>query len=217
MLLLARDEDDGRGMTDAQVRDEAMTLLLAGHETTANALAWAWHLLAQNPTALGLLAEEVRGVCAGRPVRFEDLARLPYTLQVFKETLRLRPPAYIVTREATRAFTIQGHPVAAGSVVLVAIHALHRRADTFPEPLAFRPERFAPEAERRLPKGAFLPFGGGPRVCIGNHFAMMEGQLVLATLVQRVRFSPTYTAEPVAEPMVTLRPRGGLPMRVQRV
>ncbi|MBI5512404.1 MAG: cytochrome P450 [Deltaproteobacteria bacterium] len=217
MLLLARDEDDGHGMTDTQVRDEAMTLLLAGHETTANALAWAWHLLAQNPGALGRMADEVRGVCQGRPVRPEDLTLLPYTLQVFKETLRLRPPAYIVTREAVRDFTITGHPVAAGGVVMVGVHALHRRPDTFPDPLAFRPERFAPEAEKKLPRGAFLPFGGGPRVCIGNHFATMEGQLVLATLVQRVRFTPRYTSEPVAEPMVTLRPKGGLPMRVTRV
>jgi cytochrome P450 len=216
MLLLARDEDDGTGMTDTQIRDEAMTLLLAGHETTANALTWAWYLLTQHPDLYDRLQREVDTVLAGRAPRMEDLPRLPFTLQVFKESMRLYPPAYLMGRQATRDVELGGHTLPRGAIVMINIFGMHHRADYFPDPERFNPDRFAPESEKAMFKGAYLPFGGGSRVCIGNHFALMEGQLILATLAQRVRFELTRNPAIEPEPLVTLRPKGGLQVRVRR-
>jgi cytochrome P450 len=209
-LLAAVDEDgSGQGMTDRQVRDELMTLLLAGHETTANALGWSFYLLARHPDAYARLRDESAGVLAGRPPTVEDLPRLPFSLAVLKEAMRLYPPAYIVGRAAEREVEIGGARIARGGPVMINIYGMHHRADYFPEPERFLPGRFL--REETIPRGAYLPFGGGARVCIGNHFALMEGQLILAHLAQRVRF--TYDGPPVEpEPLVTLRPRGGLPM-----
>src|SRR5439155_4354486 len=181
MLLLARDEADGSQLGDEEVRDEAMTLLLAGHETTANALAWAQWLLGRHPDVYARLRAECDAVLGGRTPGFEDWPRLPYATQVLKEAMRLYPPAYLLGRVAERDFTLGGHRVAAGTIVMVNVLGMHRRGDYFAEPEAFRPERFEAAAEKALPRGAFLPFGGGPRVCIGNHFALMEGALILAT------------------------------------
>ena len=214
VLIAARDEDDGTGMTDSQMRDEAMTLMLAGHETTANTLAWTWYLLGTHPEAQDRVVAEVRAVCGGKTPTFEDLPRMPYVAQVIKESMRLYPPAYIVVREAQRPFEINGHAINKGEMPFVNIFGIHRRADYYPQPNAFRPERFEPAQEKALPRGAFIPFGAGPRVCIGNHFAAMEAQIVLATIAQRVRFELVSTQEPEMEPMVTLRPRGGLAVRV---
>ena len=217
MLLLAQDQDDGSVMTDKQVRDEAMTILLAGHETSANALAWSLYLLARHRDVRARLEDEVDRELGGRSPDLASLARLPYTLQVFKEAMRLYPPAYMVVRRATRDVAIGGHRMRKGESVVVNIIGMHRRAAYFAEPLAFRPERFAPEAEQAIDRHAYLPFGGGPRVCIGNHFALMEGHIALARLVQELRFDLLPGREQVEmETLITLRPRGGLPMRITR-
>jgi len=217
MLLLAQDEDDGSVMTDKQVRDEAMTIVLAGHETTANALAWTFYLLAQHPTARARLEREVDAALEGRSPTLADLPKLPYTLQVFKEAMRLYPPAYVFARRPVRDVTLGGHAVPKGQMVLFNVAGIHRVARYFPEPHRFDPDRFAPAAEKALPRQAYMPFGAGSRICIGNHFALMEGQLVLAALAQRLRFDPLPGARYVdTESLVTLRPRGGLPMRVHR-
>jgi cytochrome P450 len=217
MLLLAQDEDDGSVMTDKQVRDEAMTIVLAGHETTANALAWTFYLLAQHPAARARLEHEVDAVLGGRSPTLADLPKLPYALQVFKEAMRLYPPAYVFARRPVRDVTLGGYAVAKGQMVVFNVAGMHRMARHYPEPNRFDPERFTPAAEKALPRQAYMPFGAGSRVCIGNHFALMEGQLVLAALAQRLRFDPLPGARSVdTESLVTVRPRGGLPMRVHR-
>jgi cytochrome P450 len=215
MLVLARDEDDGTRLTDREVRDEVMTLLLAGHETTANALTWTWHELGRHPEALARLEAEVGRVLGDRPVTTADLPALPWTAAVIDEALRLHPPVYTTGREALREVELGGHRLPARSIVAINIRGIHRRADYYPDPLAFRPERMLPEAKKPRPRHHYLPFGAGPRVCIGAHFAGMEAQLALATLAQQVRIrltSPTVAAEP----LVTLRPRGGMPAIVTR-
>jgi cytochrome P450 len=217
MLLAAQDEDDGTGMSDQQVRDEAMTLFLAGHETTANGLAWSLYRLAQHPELRERLESEVDTVLGGRPPTIADLPRLPFALQIFKETLRLYPPAFGTLRLAERDVTLGPYAFPAGSLVFVNIIGMHRRTALFPEPYRFAPDRFAPEAEKRLQRFSYIPFGGGPRICIGNHFALMEGQLALATLAQRVRLDllPGWCrVEP--EALMTLRPRNAIAMRVTR-
>ncbi|MBX3206740.1 MAG: cytochrome P450 [Labilithrix sp.] len=210
MLLDARDED-GTAMTDRQVRDEAMTLFLAGHETTANALSWTFYLLARHPDARARMEAELDAL--GRVPSYEDLKQLPYTLAVFKEAMRLYPPAYVLGRRSVADATIGEHLVRKSSIVLVSILGIHRRSDLWPDPETFDPGRFLGDKEKQLPRCAYMPFGAGPRVCIGNHFALMEGHALLATVARRVRFEPT-SAEPAElEPLVTLRPKGGLAMR----
>ncbi|HKE14067.1 MAG TPA: cytochrome P450 [Kofleriaceae bacterium] len=217
MLLLARDQDDGGVMTDKQVRDEAMTIMLAAHETTANALVWSLYLLAHNPDVRARLEDEVDRVLGGRSPDLAALAELPCTLQVFKEAMRLYPPAYMVVRRATRDVALGGHQVRKGEAVIVNIVGMHRRAEHFPDPLRFRPERFTAAAEKALDRHVYLPFGGGPRVCIGNHFALMEGHIALARLVQELRFDLVPGRERAElEPLITLRPKGGMPMRISR-
>lgn len=226
MLMRAQDEDAGAGaivpeaqrsgMSDAQLRDEAMTIFLAGHETTANGLTWAFYLLSQNPDKLAVLQAEAARVLRGRTPVFADLPNLPYALQVFKESLRLYPPAYVFGREVVGDVTIGGVALPKGAYTAICPYILHRRLDAFPEPERFLPERFSPENEARLPRYAFLPFGGGPRVCIGNQFALMEGQLLLATLAQRVTLGLTPNQSVETEPLVTLRPKHGMRMAVRR-
>jgi cytochrome P450 len=213
LLLSTRDADTGQGLSDQELRDEVMTLFLAGHETTANALTWALSLLSAHPEAAARLAEEVDAL-EGHVPRFEDLARLPYAMAVFKEALRLYPPAYVVGRTALTATRIGGHKLPRGQVVFLNIYGIHRRPDLFPEPEQFKPERFLDGAEKRLPKGAYVPFGGGPRICVGNHFALMEGQLVLARLAQRFELARSVERLVEAEPLVTLRPKQAVRMRV---
>lgn len=219
MLLQAQYEDDGSRMSDQQVHDEVMTLFLAGHETTANALAWTWMLLAQHPDVYARMRAEVdRVLGAGATARtpgFDDLVNLPYTLQVFKEALRLYPPVPMLVRQATQSITLGGYALPAGSVVVLSPAMLHRRPEAFPDPERFDPDRWTPEAEARLPVSTYLPFGSGPRVCIGNHFAMMEGHVVLATLAQRVLFTLVEGQRIEQELLITLRPRYGIAMQVQ--
>jgi cytochrome P450 len=216
MLLLARDDSDNTGLTDQQVRDESMTLLLAGHETTANALTWTWYELARNSGALDRLEEEVARVVGDRPVTTEDLPKMPWNLAVVEESMRLHPPAYMVAREARTEVTLGGHRLPKGSIVGVYIRAIHRRPEYWPLPLAFQPERMLPEAKKARPRHHYLPFGAGPRVCIGSHFALLEAQLALATMVQHAKLRVlAHDVQP--DPMVTLRPRGGMPAVVTSV
>jgi cytochrome P450 len=213
MLLMARDEDDGGGMTDQQVRDEAMTVFGAGHETTAAALMWTWYLLSQHPDVEARLMEELDTVLGGRTPQLSDLPRLTYTEMVIKEAMRLYPPAWSVTRQTVGDdVVISGYPIKQGSVVILNIYGVHRDARYFPDPERFDPERFSPENEKTIPKHAYLPFGGGPRVCIGNAFAMMEARLIVATIAQQFHLSlaPGHNVEP--QRVFTLRAKYGMKM-----
>jgi len=209
-LLEARDEDDGASMSDKQIRDEVLTLFVAGHETTATALAWSIYLLGRHPEIYAAVEREVAALDG--PPTHADLPRLPLTLRVFKEALRLYPPVYFDGRQAEADTTLEGIACPEGTVVLFAPYSLHRRPDLWPDPERFDPDRFLPEAEAARSRYAWLPFGIGPRVCIGMGFALMEGQLVLARLIQRARFEVTSEEQP--DPSATLRPRGGVPVRI---
>jgi cytochrome P450 len=215
LLLHARDEDR-TGMTDKQLRDEAMTLFLAGHETTALALSWAWGLLGSHPEAEARLHAEVDAVLAGRPPAVEDLPRLRFTEAVVLEAMRLYPPAYVVGREAAEECTVAGYRVPRRMTLLMSQWVVHRDGRFFEAPEKFRPERWLDGLAERLPKYAYFPFGGGPRVCIGNTFAMMETVLVLATMAQELHFrlAPGHVLE--TWPTFTLRPKDGVPAVLAR-
>jgi cytochrome P450 len=215
MLLQARDEL-GAGMSERQVRDEVMTLLLAGHETTALALTWAFLLLDRNPEARDRLEAELAEVLGGEPVSPEDVRALPYAQAVINETLRLYPPAYVTGREAIRDTTIRGTHIPRGHIVLISMYTTHRDERFFPEPDGFRPERWLDGLEKRLPRGAFIPFGMGSRKCIGASFAMMEATLLLATIARRWRFELA-PAEIATQPSITLRPAAAMPARIRSV
>lgn len=216
-ILLQAREEDGSGMSDEQITDESLTLFGAGHETTATALTWVWYLLACHPDIYHNVQREVDRVLRGRAPTYADLANLPYTLQVFKETLRLYPPAYAFTRAALRTVKINDYWIPERGIVMVSPYVIHRKTDYFPEPEKFDPERFTPEKEKQLPRYAYIPFGAGPRICIGNHFAMMEGHLLLATLAQRVTFELVPRQDIVPDPSktITIRPRHGIKMVVR--
>jgi cytochrome P450 len=214
-MLLSAKNDDGSQLSDRQIRDEAMTILVAGHETSANTLAWTLYLLARHPEVRSRLEREVDAVLGDRAVQLDDLTALPYTLAVLKEAQRLYPPAYVVGRRARRSVTLEGQTVARNQVVLINVMGMQRRADQFVQPNHFRPERFDLAAQPPLSTQAYMPFGAGPRVCIGNHFALMELQLILATWTRRMRFELENVSEELAcEPLITLRPRGGVVGRV---
>jgi cytochrome P450 len=213
MLLLARDEN-GVGMSERQIRDEVMTLLLAGHETTALALTWAFVLLDRNAEARSRLEAELGAVLGDRPPSPDDVPALPYAQAVINETLRLYPPAYVTGREAVRATVIRGLPIPNRHIVLISIYATHRDPRFFPEPDAFRPERWLDGLEKRLPRGAFIPFGMGSRKCIGAAFAMMEATLLLATIARRWRFD-LGAGEVPTHPSITLRPAFAVPGRIR--
>ena len=208
-LLGARDED-GRPMTDTQLRDEVITMLLAGHETTAVSLSWIWYLLAQYPAVEAKLWEELDQVLAGRPPVAADLPRLVWTECIVKEGMRLYPPVWAVVRSPIRDCEIGGYHVTARSNIVMSQWVVHHDPQLYPEPDAFRPERWLGEAAKALPKFAWFPFGGGPRSCIGSGFAMLEAALVLATVAQRyqLRLASDRPVQPT--PTITLRPRGGV-------
>jgi cytochrome P450 len=216
LSLLLRAREDGAGMTDRQVRDEALTLVLAGHETTANALTWTWWLLSEHPEVEDRLHQDLARTLGGRSPGAADLEALRYAEMVLAESIRLRPPAWAIGRRAIRDVRIGEVDVPSGSIVVVSPWLLHRDPRWWPEPQAFRPERWTPEARATRPRGAYVPFGGGPRVCVGEPFAWLEGVLVLSTIAQRWRFRlvPGRVVEP--RPVVTLRPRDGLPMIAER-
>lgn len=217
MLILAHDtEGDGSGMTDKQLRDEVVTLLAAGHETTAVALSWAWYLLSQHPDAERALHEEVDRVLAGRAPTAEDVPQLPYARMVFAEAMRLYPPAWIMERRALDDCEIGGYVIPRDTIVLASQYIVHRDPRWWPEPERFIPERWTPEAQAGRPKFAYFPFGAGTRICIGEPFAWMEGVLLLATIAQRWRFEHDPAHQVIPEPLVTLRPKYGMRMRAIR-
>jgi cytochrome P450 len=214
MLMAARD-DDGKPMSDRQLRDELITLFLAGHETTAIALSWTLFLLARHPSVEERLSREVGEVLGGRLPTAADLPRLRYAEVVVRESLRLFPPAYVIGREAIADCVIGGYDVPAGTTIYFAPWVLHRDSRHFPDPETFRPDRWLDGSTASLRKYAYIPFGGGPRICIGERFAMMEGVLVLVTLLRRVRLEMD-GPDPTPFPSITLRPEGGPMMRVKK-
>jgi cytochrome P450 len=215
MLMAARDEDDGAGMSDRQLRDEAITLFLAGHETTANMLAWTFHCLAQNEAAERRLHQELDEVLAGRAPGVEELPALAFVERVLAESMRLYPPAWILGRRALREVELGGYRIPQGAYVLASPYATQRDPRFFPDPLRFDPDRFTPEAKAARHKFAYFPFGGGARQCIGEGFAWMEGTLLLAVLAQRYRLRPAPDARVTPQPLITLRPRHGMKMRAE--
>jgi cytochrome P450 len=214
-LLAARDED-GSAMTDRQLRDEMMTLYVAGHETTAIALTWTWFLLAVHSQAEASLVAEWESVLGGRAPTAEDLPRLPFTEAVILESMRMYPPAFLIGREATCELQLGGYRVRKGDTVIISQWVSHRDPRYFPEPESFRPERWIDGLAQRLPRYAYFPFGGGPRGCIGQTFAMIELPIVLATVGQGFRFTVDLDAAPVPEPQMTLLPRNGMPAVLNR-
>lgn len=216
VAVLANALDEGKGMERKLVRDELTTLLLAGHETTSHALSWTFHLLARHPHVEARVRDEANAVFAARRPQPSDVDRLVYTEQVLSEAMRLYPPAYVLARVATRDTELAGYRVAAGTDAVIWINHVHRHPRYWSDPERFEPERFAPERRSELTAGAYLPFGLGTRTCIGKHFALMEAKLVLACTLRALSFRDG-SLEPVRRDMaVTLAPRGGLPMRVER-
>jgi cytochrome P450 len=197
-------------MTDKQLRDEVMTLFLAGHETTALALSWAWYLLAKNPKCERRFHDELDNVLDGQLPTVSDLASLKYTEKITKEAMRLYPPAYGIGRQPIDDCEIGGYRIPSGSQVLMFPWATHRDPRFFAEPDTFQPDRWTDEFVNQLPKYAYFPFGGGPRACIGNYFAMMEIVLLLATIGQRYRFSLVPEHPVSLLPAMSLRPREGI-------
>jgi cytochrome P450 len=212
MLLQATDpvEEGGAGMTDRQLRDEAMTLFMAGHETTANTLAWVWFLLSSHPEVEAKLHDELDEVLPDRPPTFDDLPRLSYTEKVVTETLRLYPTVWLLGREAIEPTEVGGYPVPVGTTVYMSQWVVHRDPRFFDDPLAYRPERWEDGLAKKIPRYAYFPFGGGPRICIGNSFAMMEATLLLASIARRFRVRVAHPDQVVPLPTMTLRPTGGI-------
>jgi cytochrome P450 len=215
MLLHARD-DDGSRMSDKQLRDECMTLFLAGHETTALNLSWTWLLLSRHTAAQEKLSRELEAVLGDRPATFEDLPNLRFTGHVIAESLRLYPPAWSMGREAREDVEIGGYRIAAGEQVWFCPWAIQRDSRWFDRPDEFRPERWEGDLAKSLHRYAYFPFGGGPRFCIGQAFAQMEAVLLLATLARSFRLDVQSSPRPVPQPSVTLRPKNGLRVRVRR-
>lgn len=206
--------DGSAPMTDKQVRDELVTILVAGHETVASALTWTCWLLSQNPQVEQRMCQELDQVLQGRPPAVEDLPRLDTTRRVFDEALRLYPPAWLVSRKNIEQDTIRGVTIPAGSLIVISLYTTQRNPEYWSDPDVFDPDRFLPETAAARPRFAYLPFGGGPRLCIGNHFALQEAPLILAAIYQRYHLEMV-SDEPVQiDALVTLRPHGGLPMRV---
>jgi cytochrome P450 len=216
-MLLAATTEEGGGMSDEQLRDEVVTLLMAGHETTALTLTFTLHALARHPEVGRALAEEIATVLGDRAATFADLPNLPYADAVVRESMRLYPPAWAIGRAATKHRQIAGVPCEPGTQLWISQWVVHRDPRWFADPEAFRPERWRGDLARRLPRFAYFPFGGGPRVCIGNAFAMMEAVLLLVTLTQQVRLHAEDARPLEFSPSVTLRPKGAVRMRVERL
>ncbi len=200
MLLLSKDEETGQHLTDEQVRDEAMTLFLAGHETTAQAMSWSWYLLAKHPEQLARLRSE----------------GMPFALRVMKEAMRLYPPAFLLARQAVRDTSIGGFAVRKDELVFIAPWLLQRDPRNFEDPLRFDPDRFLPEREAVLPRFAYMPFGGGKHICIGNQFALMEGQIILSTIAAQAGMELVSHKPVGVQPFLTLRPKNGVMVRIRK-
>jgi cytochrome P450 len=217
LLLAARDEETGEGFTDRELRDQVLTFLVAGYETTAVALTWTCYLLSQHPEAADRVRAEAAAVLGGRTPTAADLPRLTYTRQVIEESLRLYPPVYGLVRDAREADEIAGFHIPARSMVVISPYVTHRHPEFWPDPEKFDPERFTPERAAGRPRLAWFPFLAGPHVCIGQEFALMEATLTVAMLAQTVRLRLVPGTVVELKPMLSLRPRGGLPMLVEAV
>jgi cytochrome P450 len=215
-MLIAAQEDDGGGLTDEEVRDEAITILLAGHETTANALMWTLYLLSQNAEASRRLHDELDRLLGGHLPAPGDYQQLVYTRRVVTEAMRLYPPAWVIGRRAIAAYPLADYVVPPRAIVFMSPYVMHRDGRFYPDPLCFHPDRWTPEFEAALPKFAYFPFGGGARQCIGEQFAWMEGVLVLATIASRWRLELDPAQRVVPQPLVTLRSRYGMNMQTVR-
>ncbi len=215
LLLAAQDEESGQGMSDEQLKDEALTLLTAGHETIGAALSWCWYLLAKHTDVQREFSEQVSRHLQGRLPTAEDLAAMPLATAIFEESMRLYPPAWGMPRETIEPDVICGYPVPARATLILSQYLVHRHPDFWPQPETFLPARFLSPAAAR-PKFAYFPFGGGPRICIGNHFAMVEGPLALAALSQRFHFALVPDQRIEADPTFTLRPKYGVHVTVRK-
>jgi cytochrome P450 len=216
LLMAARDDETGEAMNDRHLRDEVLTFLAAGHETTANALTWTLYLLSKNPAERRRAEDEVAAVLHGRAPAVEDLPKLEHLRRCVEEAMRLYPPAWFIERQAVADDAMGGKRIPKGAVVGISAFSLHRDPRFFDNPEGFDPDRFLPARSASRPRFAYVPFGGGPRSCIGNQFAMWEAQLILATLLPRLRLDLVPGPEVELDPLVTLRPRGGMAMRVRR-
>lgn len=215
-VMLAAADAEGTAFARQQLRDDMMTLVLAGHETTATALAWVFHLLARHPDVEDRLAAEIETVLSGRTPSAADLGALTYTEAVLNESMRLYPPVWALPRVALEDDEVSGHRIPRGDTVLLVPYVTHRHPDFWSDPERFDPDRFLPENAGSISRWAFVPFGAGQRQCIGNHFAVMEAKIVLAMVMQRFRLRSRPGVEVVPNPYLTLRPRGTMPMRVER-
>ncbi|CAK9250861.1 unnamed protein product [Sphagnum jensenii] len=216
MLMEVEDADTAERMTDGQLRDEVITIFLAGHETTANAMSFALYLMAAHPEAARRIAQEVREVKPDQgELTYDDLMKLDYTTRVVKEAMRLYPPAWIIGREATKETVLGDYLIRKGDTLMMFPYLTHRDARYWEDPLTFDPDKFLPERMKDRPRYAYFPFGGGARLCIGNNFAMMEMQIILALICSRFEFSIPEGYKPDIEALVTLRPKGALPIYVR--
>ncbi|MBW4429316.1 MAG: cytochrome P450 [Nostoc desertorum CM1-VF14] len=217
LLLKVRDEDNGTGMTDRQVRDEVMTLFLAGHETTANAMTWTWFLLSQHPQVQAKLHSELKTILGNRIPTFSDIHSLSYTQKVVMEAMRLYPPAWAISRVSLQNCVLGGYNIKAGTTVFISQWVMHRDSRFFENPSVFEPERWENNLQKKLPTFAYFPFGGGSRICIGKSFAMMEATLLLATIARlwSLRLQPDHPV--VLQPSLTLRPKHGLKMQLSKI
>ena len=215
MLIQVQDEDGSR-MSDQQLRDEVLTFLLAGHETTALALSWTWHLLAQHPEVEQKLHSELNSVLRGRAPEFSDLSALPFTDSVIKESMRLYPPAWSLARTVVSDIEMRGYRIPAGANLVMSQWIMHRDPRYFADPGKFNPDRWLGEATRKLPRFVYFPFGGGPRQCIGAAFAQMEAVLLLATIAQHFRLRALPEHEVIPVPSFTLRPKHGIRMTLDK-
>jgi len=200
-------------MSDSQVRDEIMTMLIAGHETVASALTWTWYLLSQNPQEQERLRDEINSVLQDRDPRAEDLPAMQRTACIFSEALRLYPPAWVITRKAIEEDDLCGYHIPSGALVIISPYVVHRRNDFWEDPLAFQPDRFLADAESKQHRFSYIPFGGGPRLCIGSQFAAVEAHLIMAMITQKCRLVLDPSAQIKMDALVTLRPQHGLPMQ----
>ncbi|NTU74840.1 MAG: cytochrome P450 [Anaerolineaceae bacterium] len=217
MLLRARDEQTGAGLSIAQVRDEVITLLIAGHETVASALTWAWRLLTQHPQIRQAMLAELKQALGDRLPTSVDLQNLPLIKAVFSESLRLYPPAWLITRRAEGADELRQGKILPGSLIIISPYVIHRRPDFWDAPEEFKPQRFMDASDSKQHRYAFIPFGGGPRLCIGNQFAQVEASLILACVLQRFLPEVSHADLVSVDPLVTLRPRGGMPARLIKI
>lgn len=215
-ILIATRDEDGQPMTRRQLRDDILTLFFAGHETTAAGLSWTLYLLSRHPEALARMRDELESATQGRPVTVDDLPKLSYAARVLKESHRLYPPVYLIGRTPQADVELGGGLIPKGAVLQVSAWVLHRDPVHFPDPERFDPERWTPAFEKALPRFAYLPFGGGPRTCIGERFAQMESLLVLSAIVRDWDFEFVGPTAPRPQVSLTLKPAGGLPMRLRR-